>query len=45
MITKKAMKARLDIINEKKIPVTNFGVALSYLTGAYERQSFFKNIK
>lgn len=44
MITKKTMKSRLDIIKEKKIPVTNFGVALAYLTGAYKRQSFFSEL-
>lgn len=41
MITKKAMCQRLNVISSKNIPVTNFGVALSYLTGAYERQKFF----
>ena len=44
MITKKAMGKRLGKIKEKNIPVTNFGVALSYLTGAYERQEFLKNL-
>ena len=44
MITKKAMGKRLGKIKEKNIPVTNFGVALSYLTGAYKRQEFLKNL-
>ncbi len=40
MITKKAMCKRLSLVKEVNVPVTNFGVALAYLTGAYERQSF-----
>ncbi len=40
MITKKAMCQRLKLVNESKVPVTNFGVALAYLTGAYKRQKF-----
>ncbi len=44
MITKKAMVKRLDLIKEKNIPVTNFGVVLSYLTGAYKRQEFLKDL-
>lgn len=44
MITKKAMCKRLDIVKENNLPVTNFGVALSYLTGAYKRQEFLKEL-
>ena len=40
MITKKAMCQRLKLVNEANVPVTNFGVALAYLTGAYKRQIF-----
>ena len=40
MITKKAMCQRIKLVKEANVPVTNFGVALSYLTGAYQRQEF-----
>ncbi|MBR4892777.1 MAG: [Clostridia bacterium] len=41
MITKKAMESRIKTVKEKRIPITNFGVILAYLTGAYERQKFY----
>lgn len=44
MITRKAMAKRLNLIKEANIPVTNFGVILSYLTGAYKRQEFLKEL-
>ncbi|MBE7019953.1 MAG: [FeFe] hydrogenase H-cluster maturation GTPase HydF [Ruminococcaceae bacterium] len=44
MITKKAMSQRLDTVKNNKVPVTNFGVALAYLTGAYNRQNFLLDL-
>lgn len=43
MVTKKVMESRIKKVREKIIPITNFGVILSYLTGAYDRQEFLKN--
>lgn len=43
MITRKAMLSRMNILDEDDVPVTNFGVVLAYLTGAYERQKFLIN--
>ncbi len=37
MINKKAIRNRLEIFQEKNIPVTNYGVILAYLTGISER--------
>lgn len=42
MITRRAMLKRLNEVTEKNIPITNYGVILSYLTGAYSRQEFIK---
>ncbi len=39
MINKKAIRTRLEIFEEKNIPVTNYGVILAYLTGIAERAS------
>ena len=38
MITRRQMLSRISDIKEKNIPVVNYGVLLSYLTGAFERQ-------
>ena len=40
MVTRKAMMARLNRATDKNIPVVNFGIILSYLTGTFERQEF-----
>jgi [FeFe] hydrogenase H-cluster maturation GTPase HydF len=40
MITRKAMCARLGRIKEHNVPAVNFGILLSYLTGAYKRQEW-----
>lgn len=39
MINKKAIQTRLEIFEEKNIPVTNYGVILAYLTGIGQRAS------
>ncbi len=45
MINKKAIQSRLEVLAEKHIPVTNYGVILAYLNGIAERASavFVKN--
>lgn len=37
MINKKTIQNRLELFEEKGIPVTNYGVVLAYLTGILER--------
>ena len=44
MINKKTIQNRLDIFEQKNIPVTNYGVILAFLTGISKRASaVFKN--
>ena len=46
MINKREILSRLDILAEKGIPVTNYGVVLAYLNGILERASVvFENLK
>lgn len=40
MVTRKAMLARLNRATAKNIPIVNFGIVLSYLSGTFERQEF-----
>ncbi len=43
MINKRAVQSRLELFEEKNIPVTNYGVILAYLSGIAERAtSIFK---
>ena len=37
MINKKTIQNRLEIFEEKGVPVTNYGVILAYLTGIADR--------
>ncbi len=39
MINKKAIQTRLEIFEEKGVPVTNYGVILAYLNGILEKAS------
>ena len=39
MINKKEVTSRLEAAGEKKVPVTNYGIALAFLTGILERAS------
>jgi predicted GTPase len=37
MLTRKEMLNRTDIVRESNVPITNYGVAISYLQGVLER--------
>ena len=44
MINKQEVLSRIDILDNKKIPVVNYGVALAYLSGILDRakEIFYK---
>lgn len=45
MINKREIQSRLKLFEDKKIPVTNYGVILAYLTGILDRASeIFRSI-
>ncbi|MEG2584360.1 MAG: [FeFe] hydrogenase H-cluster maturation GTPase HydF, partial [Oscillospiraceae bacterium] len=46
MINKQEIQSRLKIMDEKKVPVTNFGIILAYFAETLERAvEVFKNEK
>ncbi|MEG1572060.1 MAG: [FeFe] hydrogenase H-cluster maturation GTPase HydF [Bacteroidales bacterium] len=47
MVTQKQLQNRLDAVIAAKVPLTNYGIAIAYLNGIFERATeiFRKNIK
>ncbi|HDK7139782.1 TPA: [FeFe] hydrogenase H-cluster maturation GTPase HydF [Clostridium botulinum] len=45
MVNKKSMDSKLKLCKEKNIPITNYGILISYLTGILDRSIELFNIK
>ncbi|EJO5347516.1 [FeFe] hydrogenase H-cluster maturation GTPase HydF [Clostridium botulinum] len=45
MVNKKSMDSKLKLCREKNIPITNYGILISYLTGILDRSTEIFNIK
>ncbi|MCW6090876.1 [FeFe] hydrogenase H-cluster maturation GTPase HydF [Clostridium sporogenes] len=45
MVNKKSMDSKLKLCKEKNVPITNYGILISYLTGILDRSIELFNIK
>ncbi|MDU1322611.1 MAG: [FeFe] hydrogenase H-cluster maturation GTPase HydF [Clostridium botulinum] len=45
MVNKKSMNSKLKLCKEKNVPITNYGILISYLTGILDRSIELFNIK